>query len=256
MSRQLCNVVALYDLEAEKCNLPGWFDFMVNWFESIGETPQAMGLPTSQKLIRFESGKRKLEKNGFQGIEDIHLMGGVSEAGTNLNWKTSVEICLRKKGFLYICFDDVIQLLNKDYITKLVKDLSRFCNFKYGIAYQREFTKGPDWYVNGIIEGISRTPENNIEREKIACWFKKYSVNNHYKTGLLRDIYLYNILTRTHLDQRVKGQTLEQWILQNATHGDLQSVTDRHWLWSLKPTQIPIVQEILQEADLLLCYKL
>jgi len=255
MNHQICNVIALYDFEEEGRDLRGWFKYMERWFESIGVIPDTMGLTTSKKLIQYKSGKRKLEKYGFSDIKAISVLGGVSEAETNLNWKISTEICYRNKGLFYVCFDDAIHSLTKDYILKLVKDLSQFCPFKYGIGYQREFTKGPDWYVSGIIEGIKRTPENNREREQIGCWFKKYAVNNRYKTGLFRDIYPFNILTSSHLVQKVQNQSLGNWIRQNPGHGNLAQVTNHHWLWSLAPTQIPDAQESLQKSGLLLCYK-
>lgn len=214
-----------------------------------------MGLTTSKKLIRYENGKRKLEKQGFKEIKAIHLIGGGSEPGTDENWRAFADINI-KYGLLYFCFDDAVQRLSSAYVSSLVKDLARFCNFKYGIGYQREFKKGPEWYVSGIIGYEGNVTIEREERARIAKWHNEYFYDDaNYKTGDLRDVYPYNVLTSAHLSRPAQETNLKEWIESACGRGDLTQVVDDRWLWTLKDDQIPPVQEALHQAGLLLCYK-
>jgi hypothetical protein len=114
----------------------------------------------------------------------------------------------------------------------------------------------PDEYAGGGNGTINNKSLSDEEEKKIGRWMHVYNfTDGKYRTGLLRDVYPHNIFVETHLSQMVGDQTLRAWIEANATHGRLEKLTSEHWIWSLDPDQIPHAQEALQEAGLLLCYK-
>jgi hypothetical protein len=257
MKSAICNCIALYDYSPKKCNLKGWFNYMDQWAEEIGIPWESIGITTSKKLILYKNGKKKLEKTNFERITEIEILGGVSEPGTHLNWKVDTNFFLRENGLrqeLYLCFPDIQKSFTKDNLSYYLKQLLQFSDFKYGICYQRPYNMGPSLYASGSLGG-SKVSE--AEENKIGHWQLEYTYSDGiYRTGLLRDVYPFNILVDTHLKEPVGDKTLEAWISSNPKHGTLEKITEHHWLWSIDPQHIPVAQEVLQEAGLLLCYKL
>ena len=248
----LCNCIVLYDYSPGQCDLKGWFEYMEKWAEDIG-IPWESGSNLTGKLILFRNAKRKYEKMDFISIESLSILGGVSEPGTHLDWKSYANFSREDKDELFLCFPEKSQLFNKENLKKVLDNLLSFGDFKYGICYQRPYNMGPADYAGGALGGIDLPRE---EESKIGSWNRKYTLNPHYyRTGLLRDVYPFNIFVQTHLNEKVGDQTLEQWIRSNSRHGTLDKLTDNHWLWSIVPEDIAAAQEILQEAGLLLCYK-
>lgn len=245
--------MVLYDYSPDKCDLKGWFQYMEKWADDIGIPWESIGISTSNKLIQFKNGKRKIEKNNFDGITEIELLGGVLEPGTHLSWRTYAFFPKKSRGKSYVCFPDSQKLFTKQVMIYYLVNLLSFGDFKYGICYQRPYNMGPALYAGGALGGIDLPRE---EETKIGSWNRKYNLNPHYyRTGLLRDVYPFNVLIETHLKEKIGHQTLEDWIKSTPSHGSLDKLTSSHWLWSIDNECIPAAQETLQEAGLLLCYK-
>lgn len=254
MKTSLCNCIALYDYTPDRCNLKGWFNYMDQWAEEIGIPWESIGSNFSLKLMQFKNGKKKYEKINFGGIDILSLIGGMNAPGTNENWKIKTCFNLGKNANLHLCFPEAQKSFTKENLTSFLKNLLHFGDFKYGICYQRPYNLGPAAYASGTFEGLDLLTEE--ESDRIWFWSKKYVLNPHYyRTGLLRDVYSFNILIDVHLREKVGTQTFQQWIESDSSHGTLDKLTDSHWLWSIEPEHISVAQESLQEAGLLLCYK-
>lgn len=259
MRSSLCNCIALYDYSIDRCDLKGWFSYMEQWAQEIGIPLESVGITTSRKLIQFHNGKKKLEKTNYKDITEIEIYGSVSEPGTHLNWKTSASFFVKCNGLrqtMDLCFPDTQQPFHKGVISSYLTHLLSFGDFKYGICYQRPYNMGPADYAGGVISTSGRIELSKQDRKKISTWSHEYTFDDgSYRTGLLRDVYPFNILIDTHLNEKVGTQTLKEWIDLDPTHGTLDKLTDTHWLWSIDPVHIPAAQEALQEAGLLLCYR-
>ena len=252
----LCNCIALYDYSPDHCDLKGWFEYMEKWAEDIGTPWESLGSNLSRKLMLYKNGKKKIEKSDYNKDLNIELYGGVSEPGTHLNWKTCSSFFMEEDGLrhsLKLCFPENSKIFNKENLATVLNSLLSFGDFKYGICYQRPYNMGPSLYIGGSLGGINLSLQ---ERDQIGKWKNEYCFDDgNYRTGLLRDVYPFNIFVQTHLNEKVGKQTLEQWINNDPRHGVLEKITDNHWLWSIAPENIPAAQETLQEAGLLLCYK-
>lgn len=245
----------MYDFTPESCDLQGWLTYMEEWAEQVGIPWETMGGTGSKKLIQFKNGKRKLEKNGFVNIEGFSIDGGVSEPGTTANWQTAAYF-YPVDNYLYFCFLEDIVDFTKPELQPIIQHLLKFTGSKYGIAYQREYLKGPYWYALGVIGTAGKIEIPKSESELISKWRIEYRHSDgDYYTGLLRDVYPYNLLTEAHLQQKVNGANLEQWINKTPQHGTLDRITDQHWLWSVPSDYIPVIQKELYPSGLLLCYK-
>jgi hypothetical protein len=94
------------------------------------------------------------------------------------------------------------------------------------------------------------------ERKAMGDWMRAYSYHDSpYKTGLFRDIYPFNFITPVHLQQPVRGSTLEEWVGLDPAHGTLHPLSATQWMWAVEESHIPAVQEVLEKAGLLLCYQ-
>jgi hypothetical protein len=256
MKYALCNCIALYDYTPDQCDLKGWFNYMDQWAEEIGITWESLGSKLSRKLVLYKNGKKKIANSDFGNDLNIEIYGGVSEPGTHLDLKTCASFFIEKNGLrdtLLLCFPDSQKYFTQTNLRSYLKNLLQFADFKYGICYQRPYNMGPSLYAGGSLGGSKVSEE---EENKIGQWQLEYTYSDGiYRTGLLRDVYPFNILVDTHLKEPVNGKTLWAWIDSDPRHGTLDKITDHHWLWSIDPQHIPVAQEVLQEAGLLLCYK-
>ena len=135
-------------------------------------------------------------------------------------------------------------------IGKIILDLVKLTDARYGYVFQREFSKIVG-YEYGVISGLKY---DHPEREFIDKWGKDYYPGGSYKTGDMRDIYPINILSSAHINRQIfVNQSLEQWINDCKRRGRLEKVCDDLWLWHVSEEQISPVREALRETRLLLC---
>jgi hypothetical protein len=250
--------IALYDYTPESVNFRKFFDLMEGMAELVEIPWTSLGLGGRLKLMTFKGGRKKIERDlsVLGDASSLSLLGGTSETGTNLDWKTSASFSNRKRDELCFCFEKRFIDESKVSLELMLKNLLTCADFQYGIVFERLYNHMPDGYAGGANGTRDNKRLSDEERKKIGRWMHQYRFEDgDYKTGLLRDVYPHNIFVETHLTQRVGNQTLRAWIESGASHGRLEKLTNQHWLWSLDPDQIPHAQEILQEAGLLLCYK-
>lgn len=254
---ELAKTFCFYNIKEKQHSIRDSFLYFEQMAEQFGYPWGSLGVGSGLKFLQFKTGKRKLEKMNFETKDPVILLGGVTAPGTNLNWKLNFTInfgpysrCLL---FSYPADSDID---HQAFGLQLIKDVSRFCDFEYGIGFDRKYVWGPDMYCTGTIYNATRQPIPDEERDQIGAWMRKYALSNgKYKIGDLRDIYPYNMLTEPHLIRQIGSQNLKDWILSNPQHGTLEKITDRHWLWSIDPDQIPMIQEALEPTGILLCYK-
>jgi hypothetical protein len=259
MSNKLCNCIALYDYSPDHCDLKHWFYYMDAWAEKIGIPWESIGSNLSRKLLLYKNGKKRIEKSDFNRELNIEIYGGVSEPGTYLDWQTCANFFIKDNGLRHtavLCFPESQKTFSQENLISFLKELLKSGNFKYGICYQRPYNLGPEAYAGGTNQVSAKGVLDDTKRKKISTWFHEYIFDDGaYRTGLLRDVYPFNLLIDVHLREKVGKSTLEAWINSDPKHGALEKITDIHWLWSIEPEHIPIAQEALQEAGLLLCYK-
>lgn len=80
--------IALYDCTPNQCDLKGFFEYMERLSDDIDVPWGSIDNSNSRKMLQFKNGKRKLEKTGFDNLKCLNIIGGVSELGTSLDWKT------------------------------------------------------------------------------------------------------------------------------------------------------------------------
>jgi hypothetical protein len=70
-------------------------------------------------------------------------------------------------------------------------------------------------------------------------------------------IYTANIINQHHLEISVDNNTtLKDWILSDASHGTLEELSDKLWLWQVLENELDNINYFLGQLGLLISWKL
>lgn len=245
--------IALYDFDITQFKLKDWVQWGEQWMTTNGYPPNTMGLPHSGKFLRFNNGKKKLEKEQYK-VSNIDFYAG-GEPGTDYAWKFAAYFAEDMKT-TYICFGEDILSFNYEFLEQLLIRFCQFCSPRYGIGYLREKKYGPHYYAEGMSHGLKLAylnEEHGKQREQINKWLNVYRGNEGYKTGDLRDIYPFNVLSQPHLDRIINGSRFEDWVKATPERGQLKQISDTLWTWWVESDKIPAVREALAPSGMILC---
>lgn len=255
MRKGLCNSIAFYNFEGQ-VDVKGIYEYTVELFKKHNNPPTRFGLshPTIKagKTKTFKHGDKKIRELEFKGITAIELYAPPPDHNDDM-FDAIFLMHLRLKqddtGFI-LGFDNAILGFDLNTINSIAKDIAGFLNPGYGIAYQRDFDKGPSLYAYGVIgnEGYSDEEEKNI-----AKWMHIYGDPERYREGDLRDIYPYNFLSEAHLVRNVGDKTLKEWIMLSSEHGTLTPLTEKLWTWEVPQENISSVRELLRPTGIVKC---
>ncbi|MEW5289575.1 hypothetical protein ABW286_10360 [Erwinia papayae] len=123
----------------------------------------------------------------------------------------------------------------------------------YGIVYSCDKVSNAFYYSagNNLV---------NVYPYENSSLFKKetpgrFQGEERYKFSKLRMIYPINILNENHLLINVNGITLQEWILEDKSHGLLEMLNNGLWLWRVENDIINPVNEYLGELGILISWK-
>lgn len=246
--------LALYDFDVAQFKAKEWVAYGEDWMAKNGYPPNTMGLHHSGKYLRYNNGKRRLEKEQHK-VPDIDFYGG-GEPGTDYAWKLAAYYS-EKDRTTYLCFDEEIVPFSGEILEQLLTDLCQFYSPKYGIGFKRERKYGPDYYARGMSHGLKLAyehPEHGKEDDRIFCWQKAYHrKSGTYQSGDLRDIYPFNVISQPHLNRIINGHRFQDWVLTSVGRGQLTQISETVWTWWLEPEQIPPVRDALAPSGMILC---
>ena len=69
-------------------------------------------------------------------------------------------------------------------------------------------------------------------------------------------IYTANIINHHHLEIGVDNTTLKDWILSDKSHGTLEKLSDKLWLWQVAENELDNINNFLGQLGLLISWKL
>jgi hypothetical protein len=162
------NCLVLY---FEEYSFKNWFNQSVTFLSSINLTPTHIGIQgigTSNKIIRYQSGYKKLIQSDFQNITSIGLyVCDKDEKSPGFNWITCCTIYFsRFVGFTCFWGIDENQALDKKDMANMMKSYIREYIPLYGYEYQCLHEKYPCFYALGMSSQKSTIEEK--ERLKIT----------------------------------------------------------------------------------------
>ena len=226
--------------------------------ESLGLKPDLIAVNgkgyNSNTIVQFEEGLRELERNDFQRIDSVSLYS--SEADTldfAFYWRSLISISISKilGTHLYVGLArHVIEKMERN-TQELIRPLVTFVNPLYGYAYISSADDGPFGYSAGFIH----TPGDIVLAEEKQEAIRKWANNKELVSqGKLRDLYQFNLVSGIHLNQRVGGISLKDWINADATRGRLTQYMKELFLWTVGADSYHGVRSVLNENNLLIAY--
>lgn len=243
-----CNCFAAYSKETFLSDFSIWHNYAIKTLEKLNLAPTYIGVYGKGWSGKYTDVKRttsRLFTRKFAGVESITFVVAPSDSDAPAyDWNCYFMLFSKEdRGLeLVICFDEkYINFLSLDF-QNIIKEISILLNVEYGTGYRRENIKGPSTYAMGAAEGII---SNSDEAILITKWYKEGIFRGKYQEGYLRDIYPYNVLNLKHLNIKIEGVILKNWIDANAQNGNLTQISKDLWLWTVNQNEIKRIARIL-----------
>ncbi|WP_174970175.1 hypothetical protein [Burkholderia lata] len=125
--------------------------------------------------------------------------------------------------------------------------------FKYAIAYDAEKSSVAYKYSTGVnLIRIFPFENTSLFTRELPG---RVPGSASYEGVKLRMIYPLNVLNEEHLEIRVNDLSLKEWIESDSSRGSLKSISNKMWLWSVKETDLPEVNNACGEAGILIAWQ-
>lgn len=258
-----CVALAFYGLDLDGQALAGFYSDLIEWFNAVGCPPDKLsvdGSGFSGKPVGFARGNSRLSKRGFSSITSLCVFSMLPQGQIPcVDWKATASVSMETPP-VSACFALApmvsVATLENTHLARLVDSCLSRLRPAYGIGYHRLHAEGPQFYALGMnyastVEAAVPTGEAYEAALAISRWGDLAMVKEIYKRGLLRDVYPYNYLSRTHLVSWVGGQTLQAWISGAPCRGTLTRLDSGVTLWKVPASQIQSVREQLWGAGLI-----
>lgn len=136
------------------------------------------------------------------------------------------------------------ELYRKRFI--ILRKLCEFSKIDYGFCFDMDLKYGPGCYVSGMLVDRLSKILDEFERESSSLWFNfQPEAIKAVKKGKLRYIYEYNLINLNHIERKVQGRSLGDWISLSADNGKLEKLTDDLFIWSVLPSQLDFIVKVL-----------
>lgn len=251
-------LIVFYDLYTAQLKIKEIFLYFENWMLNNGFEPKRAFIDSDQyktdKTKSFNFIKKKilsLEPSSIHSFSisaypptwDIDMLDSIASINININ----------KPNLLSVYFLNNLLEMNKVELRKFILELIEKIPCAYAIILPKEQSKGPSLYAYGAVMGVDyNDPNSKIYISKISNWRRAYQTNNGtYKTGMLRDIYPMNFISKIHLDQPVYGGSLQQWIESSSLHGELEKFNENLWLWTVPEDKTESIANDLKDTGLI-----
>lgn len=123
----------------------------------------------------------------------------------------------------------------------------------YGIIYYAATVTDAFYYATGDNLVKLFTYDNPIKWQKETPGL--YEGKERYKFSMLRMIYPYNLINNYHLNLKIQGVTLKNWIGLDPSHGVLTAINKDLWLWKVKTDHIDNLNRIFGESEYLVSWQ-
>jgi hypothetical protein len=137
---------------------------------------------------------------------------------------------------------------------KIVNFVSERIRPTYAIGYALLYYEGPASFAQGLASSRYATVDRtfygtpDILRKRSFEFVRTFLNRDRLElNNKIRDVFVFNLLSRSHLDRPVQGTTLEKWIIANSA-GELKPHMDDTWIWQVPPADIEKIRRPLIQA--------
>ena len=257
------SVTAFYGIDASSTSANSFYKTVVHWCAQVGYPPEKIvvhGSGYSGKYVSFNRTNSKLQKVGFDGVQDFEIYS-LRPGAKKTMFDYYIDVIFNgesenngkfESSYAAIAVSSHISTLSSDSLLPLVQAMIQSLKPVYGIGYTRQRKDGPLLYVVGIGQGIRPTSGPEYEEAvRHAHWGRLGMRRQIYREGTIRDVYPWNFLTTPHLEAEINGSSLQQWIQQDINRGSLSLLNDGVWLWDVAEPNIPGVRSTLWDAGII-----
>ncbi|MGN7356842.1 MULTISPECIES: hypothetical protein [unclassified Paenibacillus] len=152
-------------------------------------------------------------------------------------------------AFCEFPLEEVYELL-----TAWLADLAKqFPRFSYGILFSAEEMTRAYYYAAGNNGATVFPYENGFAFNKETPG--SYQGKGRYSGEKLRMVYPCNLVNSQHLQIKIGGVKLAEWIRSGEERGELTNLGDELWLWEVESIHLDQVNQACGEAGHLLAWK-
>ena len=213
-------------------------DFAISTFEELKIRPtyvsiSAEGKGAPQKQVKYDGRThRRFQKQGFRGVKGFGLSATPPESDAPF-WDTFARIALLYTGtsayliFYFYIDERFLPFASAEY-ERLYSQMLDYATWQYGHGYSAPSKVHPWMFLHGFsLHGVT----TDAQREAIQRW---RNLEREERLRKLRDLYSYNFLSRSHLEQEVEeGQTLEDFIKKQRGTEFVQLTDYGLYLWKV-----------------------
>ncbi|TGL46697.1 hypothetical protein EHQ59_17660 [Leptospira kemamanensis] len=235
-----------------------WSEYILSLCEKENMEPDYPSI----RLVNNKSSNIKLStyKNRMKKLENYELSyldltkSQPDFSYISKDWELSANID-RDEYFdrIYLGFD--IDKFKTVYIERLsiISQVIQFMAVDYGFCFHMDLKYGPGLYVSGIFVANYSNIFSKFEKESTSLWSNyQPDAMNAVKNGKLRYLYEYNILNKSHLERKVFGKSLEDWVKSSLKNGTIIPINDKLYMWTIDPKNLHSVINPLIDQNIFL----
>jgi hypothetical protein len=249
--------LALYDWVGEVTTV-SFHDWAIEFFAANGVVPDLCGISrqdgkgSNRRYDRMAKRLRVEPLSSILGLELYHTLPNYVQLV--FGWDVSAALINVAGKMMTFCGDQTMRGVDLNFFESFLERIGATVGLQYGIGYLRSFEFGPSAYAYGMSVGFGYTGEDMAKSDRIAAWFHDQARAKRHLHGFLRDVYPLNVISEPHLEQRVEGLPLADWIKQSPSRGTLRSLPRGAWLWRIDEANTETVRAPLADAGLLIAY--
>lgn len=156
-------------------------------------------------------------------------------------------------GFYHFDAQCLCRNFGNDKFLQFVEKLGELSEFRYAIFYSADDVSEGFYYAGGENLISVYDYENPILFSKETGG--RFKGEERYKNKMLRMVYPLNVINEEHLNLKIEGAKLQDWILSEERRGLLKQSLNRMWVWEVKEEDLEYVNAELGAAGLLIAWK-
>jgi len=125
---------------------------------------------------------------------------------------------------------------------------------RYGFGYTHEYGVGPDYLAVGYAYKRGTRTKDQADWVRLSAGSQdragrpaEPAARYRHPRGLILDVFPMNVLSDIHLQHKVGGASLKEWILENTGLESLTQIGPRCFAWFVPPSQTASVSAQLNE---------
>ena len=233
-----CLIVFFKDQQSVNKNFEEWYDFMMRIFEHFQIKPRIFADDRGKRKF-FKQGIPHLIKKKFAGLTRLTLSFLEMEGRKEVNCSCFTK---RTKPYFLLSYSDYFGQLNVQWVKSLLNEMLEKNDVQYAYHARTSWDTDSHSFAMGSCDYF-----DSIEA-MYECNNWNFFYNDSLNAGLLKDVYLINLLSPVFLERMLslENTTLQTWIESNPQNGKLEGTLRGSYFWMVEPENIPRIKEILR----------